>query len=265
MIGSVRPDATSKHRAFYEADDPQRWGRPEMPQAAGETLRWIEAAGLQANARCLELGSGAGALAELVPQMWGLEISWRALRNMRSTRGICGDMQACPVRSEGLEFVFSWAAIEHVPVPELVLAEVERILKPGGVALLAPAWNVRPWAASGIEVTPWRSLGLRQRLTRILLPVRNALAFRALVALPGRIRREALLASGRKVSLEYRRLEPNLAEYVQTDSDAFSSIDPHAAIAYFASRKWDVLSHPDWRARMLSRHEPVVARKPRTL
>ena len=61
---------------------------------------------------------------------------------------------------------------------------------------------------------------------------------------------------------EYERLTPNLEEYVGTDCDAFTSMDPQAAALYFATRGWDVLSHPTFRDRMLARHSPVVVRKP---
>jgi hypothetical protein len=57
-------------------------------------------------------------------------------------------------------------------------------------------------------------------------------------------------------------MTPNLKEYVYTDCDAFSSMDAHAAVSYFRSRGWQVLSHPTMVKRLLIRHEPVVVRKP---
>lgn len=47
-----------------------------------------------------------------------------------------------------------------------------------------------------------------------------------------------------------------------TDDDAQASMDAHAAIVYFASRGWQVISHPGFIARMKSRAEAVVVRKP---
>ena len=66
----------------------------------------------------------------------------------------------------------------------------------------------------------------------------------------------------RSPSFTYRRLTPNLHEYVGTDCDAFTSMDPHTAILYFRGRGWNVLSHPTSIARMLVRHGAVVVQKP---
>ena len=60
----------------------------------------------------------------------------------------------------------------------------------------------------------------------------------------------------------YGRLTPNLDRYIGTDCDAFTSMDPHAMIIWFASRGWAVPSHPTRKARLLARHEAVVAIKP---
>ena len=64
------------------------------------------------------------------------------------------------------------------------------------------------------------------------------------------------------MAFTYKRLQPNLQKYVGTDCDAFTSMDPHAAILFFATRGWEILSHPG-RRRLLARAEAVVVRKPR--
>ena len=101
---------------------------------------------------------------------------------------------------------------------------------------------------------------LTKKNRKALIPFRNALIWRALFEMPQRVWRE-LRALIRVPSFEYKRLRPNLTEYLGTDSDAFTSMDPHAAALYFAKRGWDVVSHPTLHARMLARHEPVVVRK----
>ena len=244
-------------RDFYDSADPVRWGRDEMPEQERVTREW--AARANVTGPSLELGCGRGKLAGAAPKHVGLDLAFAPLPAIRR-RAVQGDMEQLPFRDGSIDFIFSWAAIEHVPHPERVLAEVERVLRAGGVALLAPAWHCRPWAAEGLEFRPYAELRAGQKVRKALIPFRNALLWRALFELPARVWRE-LRALLRVPAFEYARLQPNLTEYLGTDSDAFTSMDPHAAALYFAKRGWTVISHPTFRARMLARHEPVVVRK----
>src|SRR5262245_17301014 len=108
-----------------------------MPQQRQVTLRWFELTGTSNQTDVvLELGCGLGALAAIHPNYLGLELSRTAIRSAAfSAPVVNGDMQELPFRSGSVSFIFSWAALEHVPRPELVLEEVRRVLKPGGVAL----------------------------------------------------------------------------------------------------------------------------------
>ena len=248
---------SNEARRFFDSNDPARWGRDEMPQQEQVTLGWRERT--LATGPVLELGCGRGVLASILTGHVGLDLAYVPLRSI--PRGVNGDMERLPFRDRTIGFLFSWAAIEHVPNPEKVLAEVERVLRPGGVAVLAPAWHCRPWAAEGLEFRPASQLDRMQRIRKRLIPLRNALAWRAIFELPRRMLRE-VLALTRTPSFVYDRLEPNLSEYVGTDCDAFTSMDPQAMALYFAGRGWEVPSHPDFRSRMLARHEPVVVRKP---
>jgi SAM-dependent methyltransferase len=251
------------HRQFYQSDDLQRFGREQMPEQFTATQEWLRRLGVGADARVLELGAGRGPLAGVHRRYIGLEFSLPALRAFApGAVRINADMQVLPFRGGSIDCIFSWAAIEHVPRPEEVLAEVCRVLRPGGVALLAPAWNCRPWAAKGLPIKRYRELGWADRARKASIPLRDHLLWRAAWAAPGRLWREWKAQSGRPLPFDYQRLEPNLREYVYTDCDAFTSMDPHAAILFFETRGWEVISHPNRRARLLSRHEPVVVRKP---
>jgi SAM-dependent methyltransferase len=254
----------TKATEFYNRIDPVRWGREELPEAREMAGRWLASAGLPENATVLELGCGRGAAAGVGRRYVGMDLSLPALTEVPARFGrFCGDMEALPLAPASIGFVFSFAALEHVPHPERVLAEIERILQPGGVALLAPAWHCRPWAAEGLEFRGYAELTATQRLRKRLIPLRNALVWRAAFEAPRRLLREVQALRGRPLPFRYHRLTPNLDQYVGTDCDAFTSMDPHAAILYFATRGWEVLSHSDRRARLVSRAEAVVVRKPR--
>lgn len=243
-------------RDFYDSDDPVRWGRDEMPEQERVTLEWL---GHAMDGPALELGCGRATLAKVASHYVGLDLAFKPLLATRG-RVTQGDMERLPFRDASVAFVFSWAAIEHVPHPERVFAEIERVLRRGGIALLAPAWHCRPWAAEGLEFRGYSALTLTQKMRKALIPFRNLVLWRAMFELPSRIARE-LLALVRTPSFTYRRLTPNLEEYIGTDCDAFTSMDPHAAILYFAKRGWDIMSHPTGMSRMLVRHGAIVVRK----
>lgn len=245
-------------RGFYDSLDTARWGREELKEQRAVTEHW--AARVEVPGPALELGCGMGALAGCAPWQVGIDLSFVALRDSRGPR-VQAYMERLPFAADTFRFLFSWAAIEHVPQPELVFEDIRRVLRPGGIALLAPAWHCRPWAAEGLEFRPYRDLRPGQRIRKALIPLRNSLPWRGAFELPRRVGRE-IRARLRVPELEYKRLQPNLEEFLGTDSDAFTSLDPQAAILYFATRGWEVLSHPTIRSRMLARHEPVVVRKP---
>jgi SAM-dependent methyltransferase len=88
--------------------------------------------------RVLDLGCGIGhAYEELSPrEIVGVDVEPHALvGQVRETRA--ADMRSLPFADGTFESVISIHSIEHVPDPELVLAEVVRVLVPGGRAILA--------------------------------------------------------------------------------------------------------------------------------
>lgn len=251
-------------RRFYESEDESRWGRAELPDLRPRLEDLIRR--YLAPSDCvLELGSGKGALEGIHPRYVASDLSRRALLDFfaPATPRVQADMEELPLASGSVALVVSVAALEHVPRPERCLKEIDRVLRSGGVLFLAPAWFCRPWAARGLHVRPFRQLGWRDRLEKLTLPVRNHLLFRAATVFPRRVWGELEWRLRRRPLLfRYRRLQPNLTEYITSDSDAFTSMDPHRAILFFLSRGYHVLSAPTGWQRFWVRHVPVVVRKP---
>jgi hypothetical protein len=96
------------------------------------------------------------------------------------------------------------------------------------------------------------------------IPLRDALWFRALCAVPIRLFRELLCAlkPGEPLRLRFRMLEPNYDVFWASDSDACSSLDPHEVLLWFRSRGWTSPSHPTLLRRLLVRNGAIEARKP---
>lgn len=115
---------------------------------------------------------------------------------------------------------------------------------------------------------PYSELNWLERLGKLLIPVREHIGFRALQALPQRLVDELRLLYGRPLNLRFRPLFPRwdlIETYGHTsDDDAVADIDPHAAICFFKSRGYEILSHPSLFVRLTARHEPLSVRKPLT-
>jgi SAM-dependent methyltransferase len=86
--------------------------------------------------RVLDLGCGTGhSYRELAPrETVGVDIEPAALAGQQRETHVA-DMRALPFAADAFQSLISVQAIEHVPDPEHVLAEVRRVLSPGGRAI----------------------------------------------------------------------------------------------------------------------------------
>jgi len=91
----------------------------------------------------LDLGCGTGLFVMEQSRdkaAFGLDFSAEALRFTRS-RGfsglVCGDSQVLPIASGSLDIVTAFDLIEHVERDDSLIAEAHRVLRPGGIALIA--------------------------------------------------------------------------------------------------------------------------------
>ena len=125
--------------------------------------------------------------------------------------------EALPFRSGAFGAVHASFVIQHSPRPDLLLAELIRVTRPGGVVLVHPVWRAR-WirrisALGGVTVLPGRPLPpLRQRPSlRISIPEFDVIRDGAVVAealrpgyavrTAGRIAMRLLISAGRTTSI----------------------------------------------------------------
>lgn len=218
--------------------------------------------GLREHARVLEVGCGRGAFHELAEGWVGIDVAESAAHGVRKPFA-AASATSLPFPPAAFDGLWSIAVLEHVAEPEAALVEIARVLRPGGVAYLAPAWHCRPWAAAGIHVRRWSDLDVAEKLVRLTIPLREALWFRAASVIPARLVRElALLLLRLPTRFRFRRLAPNYETYPCTDSDACAAMDPHEMLAWFVSRGWTSPSHPDRARRLTVRHGAIVVKKP---
>jgi len=254
----------SQNYEFYNQNDPQRWGRDEMSAEGDIVLQWLcETQKEKGVEKVIELGCGKGALQSVHPSYIGIDIAFAPLQEHFPLRNcLMASIMEIPVKSGCIDFLFSFATIEHIPEPEETLHEIDRILARNGVAVIAPAWFCRPWAAKALPIRSYRELGMIDKILKFLIPLRNNIVWRSLWVFSRRLIREAAFVfSPNNFQFSYVKLKPNQDEYVYTDCDAFTSMDPHAAILFYKSRGYEILSAPSFIKRFFVRNEPVVIQK----
>jgi len=124
----------------------------------GKTTRSLLAGMSEKNIRVMDLGCGPGtnvfdvydACVEFNHAEWyGLDLNQREAalgadrsayrvreRNMRPIRFVCGDIFHLPMPDNSLDIVLSSEVVEHLPDPLPAIREMQRVLKPGGYAMV---------------------------------------------------------------------------------------------------------------------------------
>ena len=136
--------------------EPLEYDEGAMAGRARDRLDWVhKAIGLQGK-QVLEFGCCAGFEVWLLAHhfgadAWGVDIveraSWKALADDR-THLVLADLAVDrPFPEDHFERVFSFYVFEHVAHPHAALAEIFRILKPGGVAWIAANLHRGPLAS----------------------------------------------------------------------------------------------------------------------
>ncbi|AMY11767.1 putative S-adenosylmethionine-dependent methyltransferase [Luteitalea pratensis] len=103
--------------------------------------------------------AGCGARAHLAypagARVVGIDIlRSQLLRNGEACRLAQGDVTALPVASASADLVVCWDVLEHLPAPERAIAEMARVLRPGGLAVVALP-NILSLKGLVTRFTPW--------------------------------------------------------------------------------------------------------------
>lgn len=123
--------------------------------ALGEDLKWLlEAHDLNGNERVLDVGTGAGhaafAFAPSVQFVEGVDITPSMLEQAKrgaEERGLGNikfspaDVESLPHSDSSFDIVVSRWCAHHYPNIRLALAEIARVLKPGGIFLLVDSYS----------------------------------------------------------------------------------------------------------------------------
>jgi SAM-dependent methyltransferase len=254
------------YQSFYDARRHQTYShdyssvRAEQHSYYRDLKKFIDSYGL-AEKKCLEIGSSGGFFQDMVPDYYGTDIA-ESLSSFYHKPYRVAKGESFPFEDEMFDGIWTITVYEHIPHLQQALLEIKRLLKPGGVVLFSPAWQCRSWAADGYAVRPYSDFGIKGKLVKASIPLRNSLIWRMLFALPKRLYRHFRFCSGHKyTTIQYGKLKPNYEIYWQSDADACNHIDPHDAILWFASHGFDCVSHPLNMSAFLVRSGSLVFRK----
>lgn len=107
----------------------------------------------------LEYACGSGAFSSFVsgPKMVGLDISLTLLKNAPSLTGVQGSGEVLPFRDRLFDFVLCAAVLHHIPDLAKGVAEISRVVKPGGwIYILEPNLNHTQRKLVAAATSPWR-------------------------------------------------------------------------------------------------------------
>lgn len=165
MAGGVQPSAPNS--ALQVAAQ-----GVERPGGLALTTELISALNADAAAQILELGCGRGATLAMLRQTGltravGVDISLAQLRQADPPL-ICAAGQRLPFCSAALDAVVAECSLSATGAITAVLAEVQRVLRPGGLLVFSDVYVRNPNGAAGLRALPLTG-GLRSALTQVEL------------------------------------------------------------------------------------------------
>jgi SAM-dependent methyltransferase len=111
----------------------------EMPHERRTIVEWVAAAArdLEPGARVLDVGAGDAPYRELFAHTEYLTSDWeQSVHEGARQADVIASADALPVEDAGFDMVLLLQVLEHVPEPAAVLAELHRVLRPGGTLVL---------------------------------------------------------------------------------------------------------------------------------
>lgn len=117
----------------------------------------VVSAACAGGARVLEAGCGSRSHLHYPPSARVIGVDLLRTQLARHAGGSLlaqGDVTALPVASRRVDVVVCWDVLEHLAAPANALAEIARVLRPGGVAVLALP-NILSLKGLVTRATPW--------------------------------------------------------------------------------------------------------------
>lgn len=219
----------------------------------------------------LEIGCGLGHFNVLFKGKWsGIDISSQATDLGKELYGnslnffnidICNEYTL----DDNFDFIYSIAALEHLPKIELAIHNIDKSLKPGGVLYLAPAWNARSWTVEKLKFIPYTKLNWSKKVKKFFIPIISSKVIRFLNLFPRRIFRELKFYAFKAYNLNHVNLYPDFSLIEQyghvSDDDAFISLDSHDLILFLKKLNYYPVASDTLFYRLFHFGSPIVMKK----
>ena len=157
---------------------------------------YAKLANLNKKSIVLEIGCQFALFHNIHPNYIGIDINPRLIEFAKKIHNkkinlLVADATKIPIKKK-IDFIFSFATIEHIKRPDLVFGEIDKILNKNGILFLAPAWNCRKYTVQKLQFRKYSELSIPLKISKLLIPLQNNLIFRGLIKLPFRIYDEIL-------------------------------------------------------------------------
>ena len=162
-VGRAKQGLARSIRLFLlfrkEQTEPDLFYAGVAADAAGQLARYTDLAGRTV----VDIGGGAGYFSAALRAAGAHSFLFEPDRSELLKRGeappgaILADGYWLPVADGSADICFSSNVLEHVPDPAGLIAEMIRVIKPGGLIYLSFTNWYSPWG--GHEMSPWHLLG----------------------------------------------------------------------------------------------------------
>lgn len=231
--------------------------RGEKSPFETEVKNFIKKYKIKSNAKCLEIGSGRGALQDVVKDYTGVDLS-KTVSKYYHKNFISASVTELPFENNTFDFVWTEAVLEHVPDIETALKEIARVTKHNGYIFIAPAWYCKKWYSWGGHVKGIKEFSGKRKMLRILIPFLCIPAVQFIGLFPKRV--YVLLKykfAAKPVKLIYQKLNANYDTYIGPDSDACNGLDPCQVAVWYESRGHKCVSHRSFFRKLFIRTEHI--------
>ena len=147
-------------KAFqYEGSNPEQFGIIMAQDTVNRLSEYLDLS----DKIVVDVGGGSGYVGELLRQVGAsaytveYDENEMILGEHSFTGGVRGDGRYLPIRDSIVDVSYSSNVLEHVEGPALMLEEMARVLRPGGLLYLGFTNWLSPWG--GHETSPYHYLG----------------------------------------------------------------------------------------------------------
>ena len=176
--------------------------------------------------------------------------------------GFVVDAKCLPFKDNSIDCIFTQTFLEHPLEPEMVLSEIARVLKIGGIVIHNDAWFCRWWHRFGlIGLKKYKNMTKKEKMIHIAAKISELKVIRIPPIIFKRLYNEIFQSTRVPIALKYKKLHPNYQLHLGCDEDAASSIDPIDVVRFYESRNFDLVNHISFTQRLFYPNRYIILKK----